>query len=83
MTIATDAGGVVTGAMTLAGAAAEAPIEWGYVKDDLITYRISAQGPAGVAPFIYMGKLNGGTIEFGRRPLDLKVGLLVKGEAKR
>jgi hypothetical protein len=83
ITLSTDAGGKVTGSMTLMGVNGEVPIEWGYVKDDLITYRVKVPGANGVVLFVYMGKLTGDQIEFGRRPDDLTVGLLVKGTAKR
>ena len=83
ISVATDEMGRVTGSMTLAGVPNEVPIDWGYVKDDLIVYKITAPGPAGVTPFVYLGKLNNGAIEFGRRPEDLKVGLLVRGAAHR
>ena len=83
ISVATDEMGRVTGSMTLAGVPAEVPIDWGYVKDDLIVYKINAPGPAGVTIFVYVGKLNNGAIEFGRRPEDLKVGLLVRGSAHR
>jgi hypothetical protein len=33
--------------------------------------------------FVYLGKLTGDQIDFGRRPDDLTIGLLVKGTAKR
>jgi hypothetical protein len=33
--------------------------------------------------FVYVGKIRGDEIDFGRRPDDLNVGLLVKGTAKR
>lgn len=79
----TDDMGRVTGAMTLAGVTGEVPIDWGYVKDDLIVYKITAAGPGGATPFVYIGKLNNGAIEFGRRPEDLKIGLLVRGSAHR
>jgi hypothetical protein len=79
----TDQGGKVTGSMTLQGVNGEVPIEWGYVKDDLITYRVRVPGQNGVILFVYLGKLTGDQIEFGRRPDDLTVGLLVKGTAKR
>lgn len=84
ISVATDDMGRVTGAMTLAGVTGEVPIEWGYVKDDLIVYKITTNGPGGATvPFVYLGKLNNGAIEFGRRPEDLKIGLLVKGSAHR
>jgi len=84
ISVATDDMGRVTGVMTLAGVTGEVPIEWGYVKDDLIVYKITTAGPGGATvPFVYLGKLNNGAIEFGRRPEDLKIGLLVKGSAHR
>ena len=83
ITITTDPGGKVTGAMTLQGVTGDVPIEWGFVKDDLITYRVRVPGPNGVVLFGYMGKLTGDEIDFGRRPDDLAVGLLVKGTATR
>jgi len=83
ITVTTDAGGKVTGSMTLQGVTGEVPIEWGFVKDDLITYRVSVAGANGVVLFDYVGKLTGDDIDFGRRPDDLSVGLLVKGTAKR
>jgi hypothetical protein len=79
----TDQGGKVTGSMTLQGVTGEVPIEWGYVKDDLITFRVRVPGQIGVVLFVYLGKLTGEQIEFGRRPDDLTVGLLVKGTARR
>ena len=83
ITVNTDQGGKVTGSMTLQGVNGEVPIEWGYVKDDLITYRVKVPGQNGVVLFVYLGKLSGDQIEFGRRPDDLTVGLLVKGTVKR
>jgi len=32
--------------------------------------------------FVYVGRIAGDAIDFGRRPDDLAVGLLVKGTAK-
>ncbi len=81
--VSTDAGGKVTGSMTLQGVTGSVPIEWGFVKDDLITYRVRVPGANGMVLFVYMGKLNGDQIEFGRRPDDLTVGMLVKGTAKQ
>jgi hypothetical protein len=81
--ITTDQGGKVTGSMTLQGVSGEFPIEWGYVKDDLITYRIKVPGQNGTLLFVYLGKISGDRIDFGRRPDDLSVGLLVKGAAKK
>jgi hypothetical protein len=83
ITLNTDEGGRVTGAMTLQGVTGEVPIEWGFVKDDVITYRIRVPGQNGVLLFVYVGRIRGDEIDFGRRPDDLTVGLLVKGTAKR
>jgi hypothetical protein len=83
ITLNTDEGGRVTGAMTLQGVTGEVPIEWGFVKDDVIIYRVRVSGPNGVILFVYVGKIRGDEIDFGRRPDDLTVGLLVKGTAKR
>ena len=83
ITLTTDAGGKVAGSMTLQGVTGEVPIEWGFVKDDLITYRIRVLGQNGVVLFVYVGKIRGDEIDFGRRPDDLAVGLLVKGTMKR
>ena len=83
ITVTTDAGGKVTGSMTLQGVTGEVPIEWGFVKDDLITYRVRVPGANGAVLFDYVGELTGDDIDFGRRPDDLSVGLLVKGTAKR
>ena len=82
--VQTDAGGKVTGTMTLQGVTGDVPIEWGFAKDDLMTYRIKVPGPNGaIVLFVYMGKVTGDAIEFGRRPDDLTVGALVKGTATR
>jgi hypothetical protein len=83
ITLKTDDSGRVTGTMTVEGTAGEFPIEWGFVKDDLITYKVRVPGPNGILLFVYMGKIRGNEIDFGRRPDDLTVGLLVKGTAKK
>ena len=82
--VSTDQGGKVTGSMTLQGVTGEVPIEWGYVKDDVITFRVKVPGQNGATTlFVYLGKLTGDQIEFGRRPDDLSVGVLVKGTGTR
>ncbi|MEQ1607480.1 MAG: hypothetical protein ABL956_00670 [Hyphomonadaceae bacterium] len=84
ISVTTDDMGRVSGVMTLAGVTGEVPIDWGYVKDDLIVYKITTVGPGGaMLTFVYMGKLANDAIEFGRRPEDLKVGLLVRGSVHR
>lgn len=83
ITLNTDPGGKVIGSMTLQGVAGEVPIEWGFVKDDLVTYRVRVPGQNGIILFVYVGKIRGDEIDFGRRPDDLTFGLLVKGTMKR
>ena len=83
ITVTTDAGGKLTGTATLQGVEGSVPVEWGYVKDDLITFRIKAPFQQGTAMFVYLGKMTGDQIEFGRRPEDLSLGLLVKGTMKK
>jgi hypothetical protein len=55
ITLRTDQGGKVTGAMTLQGVTEEVPIEWGFVNDDVIIYRVRVPGPKGVLLFVYVG----------------------------
>ena len=84
ISVMTDEMDRVSGVMTLAGVVDEVQIDWGYVKDDLIVYKITTTGPGGASlPFVYAGKLSNGVIEFGRRPEDLTVGRLVRGTAQR
>ena len=83
MTISTDQGGKVSGSMTLQGVTGEVPIEWGFVKDDLITYRVRVLGQCGGLLLVHLPILR--AVQIGRAcgPDDLGVGLLVKGTAKR
>jgi hypothetical protein len=56
----------------------ETPIEWGYIKGDLITFKVKMQVANVPQTMVYIGKVSGDKIEFGRRPEDLKVGQLVE-----
>jgi hypothetical protein len=56
----------------------ETPIEWGYIKGDLITFRVKMLIANVPQTMVYIGKITGDKIEFGRRPEDLKVGQLVE-----
>lgn len=61
----------------------ESPIEWGYIKGDLITFRVKMQIAKVPQTMVYIGKIAGDQIDFGRRPEDLKIGQLVEFTAKK
>ena len=81
-TIATDEKGAVTGTVATEGAG-EALIEWGFVKGDLVTFKVKRVFQGAPQPFIYLGKIDGNQIAFGRRPEDLKLGQLRELSATR
>ena len=62
----------------------ELPIEWGMAKGDLLTFHVK-QPFQGATPqiFVYLGKLEGDHIAFGRRPFDLSLGRLREFTAER
>ncbi len=70
--------GKVTGSMLIQDVPAPAPITWGIVKGDLITFKVTMPFGTGTAVFVYIGKLENGQINFGRRPEDLTQGRLVE-----
>src|ERR1019366_5810173 len=74
--------GKVTGSMLIQGAG-ESPIEWGIIKGDLITFKVKMPFNDTTAIFVYLGKLEGDQIAFGRRPEDLTLGRLVEFTAKK
>jgi hypothetical protein len=74
--------GKVTGSMLIQDAG-ESPIEWGIVKGDLITFKVKMPFQNTTAIFVYLGKLTGDEIAFGRRPEDLTLGRLVEFTAKK
>ncbi|MDP9112351.1 MAG: hypothetical protein M3O20_01565 [Acidobacteriota bacterium] len=74
--------GKVTGSIQIQGGG-EFPIEWGFIKSDLITFKVKMPYFETTAVFIYLGKLDGDQIAFGRRPEDLTLGRLVEFTAKR
>ena len=74
--------GKVSGSMTIQGGTAS-PIEWGMVKGDLIAFKVKMPFQDGTQPFVYLGKLDGDQIAFGRRPEDLTLGRLVEFTATR
>jgi hypothetical protein len=74
--------GKVTGSMIIQGAG-ESPIEWGIVKGDLITFKVKMPFNDTTAIFVYIGRLDGDQISFGRRPEDLALGRLVEFTAQK
>jgi len=74
--------GKVTGSMLIQGGG-ESPIEWGIIKGDLITFKVKMPFNNMTAVFVYLGKLDGDQIIFGRRPEDLTLGRLVEFTAKK
>lgn len=81
ITLKSDAGkvsGSIVGADPV-----ESPIEWGYIKGDLITFKVKMQIASVPQTMVYIGKIAGDQIDFGRRPEDLTIGRLVEFTAKR
>ena len=74
--------GKVTGSMSIQGAGTT-PIEWGMIKGDLIAFKVKMPFQEGTQTFVYLGKLEGDQIAFGRRPEDLTLGRLVEFTATR
>lgn len=74
--------GKVTGSLTIQGGATS-PIEWGMIKGDLIAFKVKMPFQNGTQSFVYLGKLEGNQIGFGRRPEDLTLGRLVEFTAMR
>ena len=62
---------------------ADASIEWGYAKGDLIVFKANREFQGQPRPFVYIGKVTGDEIAFGRRPEDLTLGQLREITAKR
>ena len=81
ITLKTDAG-KVSGSVVGADPA-DSPIEWGFVKGDLITFKVKMQVANTPQTMVYVGKISGGQIEFGRRPENLTVGQLVDFTAQK
>jgi hypothetical protein len=82
ITLASDQGGKVTGSVAIQGGM-ESPIEWGFVKGDLVTFKVKMPFNDQVVPFVYIGTVQGATISFGRRPEDLSLGRLVEFTANK
>ena len=82
ITLTAGEGGKVTGAVAIQGGM-ESPIDWGFVKGDLIVFKVKMPFNDQVLPFVYIGTVQGSSIAFGRRPEDLSVGRLVEFTANR
>jgi hypothetical protein len=81
-TLLTNDKGGVTGTVAQEGAG-ETPVEWGFVKGDLIAFKVKRVFQGAPQPFMYLGKLEGDHIAFGRRPEDLTLGQLRELTATR
>jgi hypothetical protein len=83
ITLAADPGGKVTGSVAIQGGMTS-PIDWGFVKGELITFKVRMPFNDQMVPFVYVGQVQGdSTIAFGRRPEDLTQGRLVEFTAAR
>jgi hypothetical protein len=78
----TSAEGKAAGSLAIQGGP-ESPIEWGMIKGDLIAFKVKMPFQNGTQTFMYLGKLEGDRIAFGRRPEDLTLGVLVEFNATR
>ena len=81
--LTSDDDGRVTG--SLAGQSdAELTIVWGFVKGDVIVFKVDvSMANDRLLPFVYVGRIEGEQVAFGRRPEDLSVGRLVEFTAQR
>jgi hypothetical protein len=82
ITLSTSPEGKVTGSMTIVGGP-DAPIDWGMVKGDVVVFKVKMPFNDGTQMFVYLGKLEGDQIAFGRRPEDLTLGRLLEFTAVR
>ena len=74
--LATDEG-KVTGSIAIQGGG-QSPIEWGIAKGDVIVFKIKMPFQDRTETFVYLGRLDGNQIAFGRRPEVLSLGRLVE-----
>src|SRR5262245_42876847 len=74
--------GKATGSLAIQGGP-ENPIEWGMVKGDLLAFKVKMPFQNGTQTFMYLGKLEGDRISFGRGHEDLTLGVLVEFSATR
>ncbi len=76
ITLKTDEG-KVTGSIAIKGGG-RSSIDWGIVKGDLIVFKLRMPFQDRTETFVYLGRLDGDRIAFGRRPEDLTLGRLVE-----
>ena len=76
ITLNTDEG-KVSGSIAIQGGG-QSPIEWGIVKGDLIVFKLKMPFQDKTETFVYLGRLEGNQIAFGRRPENLTLGRLVE-----
>jgi hypothetical protein len=69
--------GKVTGSIAIQGGG-QSPIDWGIVKGDQIVFKLKMPFQDKTETFVYLGKLEGDQIAFGRRPENLTLGRLVE-----
>ena len=81
ITLSTNAG-KVTGSIAIQGGG-QSPIDWGMVKGDLIVFKLKMPFQDRTETFVYLGKVEGDQIAFGRRPEDLTIGQLVEFTGNR
>ena len=74
--------GKVSGTMNIQDVG-DVPIDWGMAKGDLITFKVKMPFNNMPTVFVYLGRLEGDQIIFGRRPEDLTLGRLVEFTANR
>lgn len=82
ITLNTTPEGKVNGSVTIVGGS-DARIEWGMVTGDLVAFKVNMPFQDRTQTFVYLGKLEGDQIAFGRRPEDLTLGRLVQFTATR
>ena len=73
----TASDGKATGSIAIQGGG-QSSIDWGMVKGDLIVFKVKMPFQDRTETFVYLGKLEGDHIAFGRRPEDLTIGQLVE-----
>jgi len=82
ITLTTTNEGKVTGSLGIQGGG-ESAIDWGMIKGDLIAFKVRMPFQDSTQIFMYLGKLEGDRILFGRRPEDLTLGRLVEFTAAK
>jgi hypothetical protein len=74
--------GKVTGSIAIQGGG-QSPIEWGMVKGDVIVFKLKMPFQDRTETFVYVGRIEGDQIAFGRRPENLNIGQLVEFKGVR